>query len=190
MPNTTTAPLPAAAVVFTDETLRKAADLAADAYRPLWTGSSGEESSGEAVARHLEATIALLDQDGWIRDYDSSADWSAGTDLVHDESTTVEAMVRTLLRVVCDEMRTDPRRTMDTALRHAGESEHGDPDTRDIADAVLTLVVQAHTGSTTARATAWAQRLHRTHPDVTALLIAGAQFARAYGPGASAAARG
>jgi uncharacterized protein involved in high-affinity Fe2+ transport len=81
---TTTAP---AAAVFSDVTLSKAAELAADSYQSLWIGPSGEESSGEAVACHLEATIALLDKDGWIPAYNHGKDWSAGADLgrrLHD----------------------------------------------------------------------------------------------------------
>lgn len=181
MPATTA---PAAAAVFTDETLRKAAELSADAYRPVWTGPSGEESSGEAVARRMEATIALLDKDGWIRIYDSGAEWSAGKNLADDESTTVKAMLRQLIRLVRDELGSDSRRTLFTALRHVGEREHGDADTRSISESVLDLVIQAHTGSDSARATPWSERQHRTHADITALLNAGARFARAYGPAA------
>ncbi len=62
---TTNTSIPAA--VFTDETLSKAAGLAADFYRPVWIGQSGEESSGESVARHLEATVALLDITALLR---------------------------------------------------------------------------------------------------------------------------
>jgi hypothetical protein len=76
MPNMTNAP--AAAAVFSDETLSKGAELAADAYRPVWIGLSGEVPSGETVARHLEATIALLDKDGWVRAYNYNKDWSTG----------------------------------------------------------------------------------------------------------------
>ncbi|MEV8057169.1 hypothetical protein AB0P37_11720 [Streptomyces antimycoticus] len=185
MPKKTTAPTvpTAAAVVFSDETLHKAADIATDYYRPVWTGPSGEESSGEAVARHLEATITLLDKDGWIRIYDSGTDWSTGPDLADDDSMTVKAMLKSLLRLVRDEIGTDSRRTLSTALRHVGEGGgHGDPDTTNIADVVLDLVIRAHTGSDSARATAWSERLTRTHADITALLTAGARFARAYGP--------
>lgn len=188
MPKTTTA-APAlstvAAEVFTDATLTKAADAAADSYRPVWTGPSGEESSGEAVARHLEATSALLDKDGWLRVYDYGKDWSNGADLADDDSMTVKAMVRALLRFVRDESATVPQRTLSTALRHVGEAGgHGDTDTAYIAGGVLDLLIQAHTGSESARATPWSERQHRTHADITALLTAGARFARVYGPAA------
>lgn len=188
MPETTTAPAPAAAV-FSDVTLSKAAELAADSYQPLWIGPSGEESSGEAVARHLEATIALLDKDGWIRAFNYSKDWSAGADLADDDSMTVKAMLRALIRFVRDESGTDPQRPLATALRHVGEDgAHGDTDTAYVAGFVLDRVIQAHTGSDSARATPWSERQHRTHADVTALLTAGAQFARTYGPGQETAA--
>ncbi|WP_060887493.1 DUF6197 family protein [Streptomyces caniscabiei] len=178
MTKTMTAP----AAVFTDDTLSTSAELAADAYQPVWTGPSGEESSGEAVARHLEATIALLDKDGWIRVYDSSAEWSASKALAYDESMTVKAMLRQLIRFVRDDLGSDSRRTLFTALRHVGEGDHGDSDTRDIAESVLGLVIRAHTGQDQARANPWSERRHRTHADVTALLTAGARFARTYGP--------
>ncbi|MFD3542281.1 hypothetical protein ACFWUQ_22715 [Streptomyces sp. NPDC058662] len=182
MTKTTNAPS-AAAAVFTDETLRKAAELAADGYRPVWIGPSGEESSGEAVARHMEATIALLDKDSWVRTYDSGKDWSTGADLADDDSMTVKAMLKSLLRVVRDEIGNDPQRTLSTALRHVGESgKDGDTDTASIASDVLDLVTRAHTGSDSARATPWSERQHRTHADITALLTAGARFARTYGP--------
>ncbi|MFZ3491688.1 DUF6197 family protein [Streptomyces sp. 5.8] len=187
MPTTTNAPTTAAAV-FTDPTLSRADELAADSYRPLWTGPSGEESSGEAVARHLEATIGLLDKDGWKRTYDHGKDWSNGADLADDDSMTVKAMVRALLRVVRDEIGQDPQRTLSTALRHIGEAGgDGDTDTASIGSDVLDLVIRAHTGSDTARATPWSERQHRTHADVTALLAAGARFARTYGPGTARA---
>ncbi|MFE9360345.1 hypothetical protein ACFYPB_40610 [Streptomyces olivaceoviridis] len=181
-----------AAAVFSDVTLSKAAELAADSYLPLWIGPSGEESSGEAVARHLEATIALLEQDGWIRVYDYNRDWSTGgVDIADDDSMTVKDMLRALLRFVRDESESGtgsgPQRTLSTALRHVGEDgAHGDTDTACVAGYVLDRLIQAHTGSDSARATPWSERQHRTHADITALLAAGARFARTYGPGATA----
>ncbi|MEV5249861.1 DUF6197 family protein [Streptomyces werraensis] len=180
MPTTTTN---APAALFSDETLRKAAKLAADSYLPLWIGPSGEESTGEAVARHLEATVALLDTDGWIRTYDHGKDWSTGAQLADDDSMSVKDMLKLLLRFVREESGTDPHRTLYTALRHVGEAgEHGDTDTATVAGYVLDRVIQAHTGSDSARATPWSERQHRTYADITALLMAGARFARTYGP--------
>ena len=188
MPKTTNTST-AAAAMFTDETLSKANELAADSYRPVWIGPSGEESSGEAVARHLEATITLLDKDGWIRVHNYSRDWSSGADLADDDSMTVKAMVRALLRFVRDESDNDPQRTLSTALRHVGEDgEHGDTDTASVASYVLDRLIQAHTGADSARATPWSERQHRTHAEITALLTAGARFARTYGPASQEAA--
>ncbi|MGW7343146.1 DUF6197 family protein [Streptomyces sp. NPDC054854] len=177
------------AAVFTDLTAAQVNDLLADFYRPLWSGPSGEESTGEAVARHLEATVALLDRDGWIRTYDQGKTWGAGTDLAEDDSMTVKAMLKALLRFVRDEVGDqDPRRTLSTALRHVGEGgTRGDTDTASIASDVLDLVVRAHTGTKSARATPWSERQRRTHGDITALLAAGARFARTYGPGTARA---
>ncbi|WP_333732550.1 DUF6197 family protein [Streptomyces sp. IBSBF 3010] len=174
-------------VLFTEETLRRAADLATNSYsfRPVWAGGSGEESTGESVARHLEATAALLDTDGWVRIYSTSV---LGDNAVpeFDETATTEDMVRALLDLVRDEPASGSPRPLSMALRHVAEGEHGDPDTCEIAGGILTLIIRAHTGSDTATATAWSERLHRTHADITALLTAGAAFARAYGPGAAA----
>jgi hypothetical protein len=184
--NLTPATAAHAGVVFTDETLRKAATLAGERYRPVWTGASGEESSGEAVARHLEATAELLDKGGWIRTYDYSSDWTKGTDAADEDSMTVKDMLKSLLRMARDSVGTDPRRTLRTALRHVGEgSPHGDTDTDTVACEVLDLLIKAHTGSVDARAVPWSERLHRTHADINALLAAGARFARTYGPTAS-----
>ncbi|MFI0012496.1 DUF6197 family protein [Streptomyces globisporus] len=192
MPKTT--PIPG--VVFTEATLRKAQELAAQSYGSVWTGPSGEESSGEAVARHLEATAALLDKDGWSRvtTYFRDRDQGRTSDAspAYDESLTVKQMVRAVLRFLHDDIGPglDPRRTLDTALRHVGEDDaHGgtDADTATLAGHVLDRLIQAHTGSASARATAWSERQHRTHADITALLTAGARFARSHGPSASIA---
>ncbi|WP_331758221.1 hypothetical protein [Streptomyces anulatus] len=186
MPQTLTAA--ASSVVITTPMLEKAAQLARDAYRPLWTGNSGEQSTGEAVARHLDATITLLDTDGWTRTWS----WPTPPDSTlpaTDDETSVRDMVRTLLDYVREEdsatVRTS-QRTVTTALGYIGGTEHGDPDTRDIAQDVLNVLVQALTDNTDARFTAWSERLTRTHADITALLAAGARFARTYGPGAPA----
>ncbi|MGQ4466928.1 hypothetical protein ACN6LC_007208 [Streptomyces violaceoruber] len=185
MPETTISPVLAAAV-FSDVTLSKAAELTDRSYQPLWIGPSGEESSGETVARHLEATIALLDKDGWIRAYRYGNGSSASANLADDDSMTVKAMLRALIRFVRDESGTAaPQRTLATALRHVGEDGiHGDTDTAIVAGYVLDRVIQAHTGSDSARAVSWSERQHRTHADITALLTAGARLARTYGPGA------
>ncbi|MFF3975071.1 hypothetical protein ACFYZ6_35190 [Streptomyces rubiginosohelvolus] len=188
MPKTTTSP----ATPFTDATLRKAQELLAQSYGSVWTGPSGEESSGEAVARHLEATIALLDKDGWSRVttyfLDQGQDQGRTIDVnPADESLTVKQMIRAVLRFLHDDigLDLDPRRTLDAALRHVAEDDaHGDTDTdtATVAGYVLDRLIQAHTGSPSARATAWSERQHRTHADITTLLTAGARFARTYGP--------
>ncbi|MFB7852915.1 hypothetical protein ACFC34_38685 [Streptomyces sp. NPDC056053] len=174
--------------MFTDGTLRTAAGLATDAYRPLWTGPSGEESTGEAVARHLDAARALLDRDGWERLYTAGANDLVSRIPATDESMTVDEMLRILLDIVRDDIASSTvtqQRTLFTALQHIGSGDDGDSDTCYIAGEVLTLIVQALTGSPTARATPWSERLGRTHADITALLNAGARFARTYGPRAS-----
>ncbi|WP_097893581.1 hypothetical protein [Streptomyces sp. st170] len=177
------------AAPFTDATLHKAQELTAQSYGSVWTGPSGEESSGEAVARHLEATAALLDKDGWNRvttHYRAQdKETASGVNPADDESLTVKQMIREVLRFLHDDIDidVDPRRTLDDALRHVGErGVDGDTDTATVAGYVLDRLIQAHTGSPSARAVAWSERQHRTHADITALLAAGARFARTYGP--------
>ncbi|KAB2588400.1 DUF6197 family protein [Streptomyces arboris] len=173
--------------LFTDATLRKTQEITADSYGSVWIGPSGEESSGEAVARHLEGTAALLDKDGWSRvtTYfrDRDEDQASDANPADDESLAVKQMIRAVLRFLHDGIDLDPRRTLDSALHQVGEDgAHGDPDTARVTSGVLDRLIQAHTGSASARATAWSERQHRTHADITALLRAGARFARTYGP--------
>ncbi|MFI8916525.1 hypothetical protein ACIGW4_33625 [Streptomyces sp. NPDC053513] len=176
----TTTTLPA--TVFTDEVLARAAELARDSYRPVWTGASGEESTGESVARHLEAAAALLEADGWSRT--STYTSPASTKLPAIESMSTQAMVREVLLAVREETAPGPR-TLSVALDQAARGGNGDTDTRDVAYQVLNGVVRALTGHDQALATAWTERLHRTREDVLDLLAAGACFARTYGPGAA-----
>ncbi|MCX4970807.1 hypothetical protein OHA98_39900 [Streptomyces sp. NBC_00654] len=183
-----TTPAPAlSAAVFSDETLAAAKALADDSYRPIWTGPSGEESSGEAVARHLDATIALLDRDGWART--TTYNTITAEDLPADDAKmTVKDMLRALLRLIRDEMDAPVAQlSLGTALNRVSQGDQGDPDTAWIAGSVLDVVIKAHTGSDSARAVPWSERLVRTHQDIVALLTAGAAFARAYGPPAVSA---
>ncbi|MFE6713986.1 hypothetical protein [Streptomyces sp. NPDC057695] len=172
------------AAVFTDEVLARAAELARDFYQPVWTGASGEESTGESVARHLEAAAALLETDGWTRTCNYGPD--ANAELPAIESMSTQAMVREVLLAVREETAPGPR-TLSVSLDHASRGEDGDSDTRDVAYQVLNRVVRALTGHDQALATAWTERLHRTREDVLDLLAAGARFARTYGPGAAEA---
>ncbi|WP_030554211.1 DUF6197 family protein [Streptomyces exfoliatus] len=171
--------------VFTDEVLARAAELARDSYLPGWTGASGEESTGESVARHLESAAVLLEADGWTRTYNHGPDVSA--ELPAIESMSTQAMVREVLLAVREETAATAPRTLSMALDHAARGGNGDADTRDVAYEVLNRVVRALTGHDQARATAWAERLHRTRKDITDLLDAGARFARTHGPGAAEA---
>jgi hypothetical protein len=177
---TTIAP---ATVVFSDEMLARAAEIEEKqpAYRSAWTGSSGEQSSGESVARHLEAARALLNKRGWARTWSDTGTTPAID--ADDDTLTVKAMVRLLLRLVLDEIGASRGPlTLWGALREIDDTDQGDSDTRRAADRVLDLLVQALTGTTTAQAGAWSERQHRTHADINALLDAGISFARTYGP--------
>ncbi|MFF4858614.1 hypothetical protein ACFY2N_27390 [Streptomyces rubiginosohelvolus] len=169
---------PSSSVLITAAVMGEAATLAADLYRPLWTGSSGEQSTGETVARHLEAAADLLDETGWIRT------WAVGVGQLGEveDGASTEVMLRQLIDYIREE--DDPVKpvTAVTAVDRIAGTEHGDGDTREIAQEVLNLLVQAVTGHPTARFGAWAERQHRTHAEITVMFTAGALFARTHGP--------
>ncbi|WP_098023705.1 hypothetical protein [Streptomyces sp. st115] len=174
MPDTTTS----SSVLITAGVMEQAATLMVGCNRPLWTGLSGERSTGETVARHLEAAVDLLDETGWIRTWTVDAGQLGPV----EDGASTQAMLRQLLDYVREEDAPGRPVTAVTALSRIAGTEHGDPDTRDIAQEVLNLLVQALTGHPTARFAAWAERRHRTHAEITLMLTAGALFARKYGP--------
>lgn len=175
--------IPSSSVLITAEVLEQAAVLGADLYRPLWTGNSGEQSTGETVARHLEAAADLLDETGWVRTWTVEAGQLGPI----EDGASTETMLRHFLDYVREEDAPGKPATAVAALGRIAGTEHGDPDTRDIAQHVLDLLVQAATGSPAARFSPWAERLHRTHAEITLMLTAAALFARTYGPAAPAA---
>ncbi|MFF3775754.1 hypothetical protein [Streptomyces sp. NPDC002232] len=171
------------AAVFTNEILARAADLARDSYRPVWTGGSGEETTGESIARHLDAANILLATTGWARTYPSPTPVSTALPAI--QTMSIKDMLSEMLIVVRDEITTaGAPRTLPMALEHVAHGEDGDSDTRYVASEVLTLLIRALTRHDQAAATPWTERQHRTHQDVSALLTAGARFARTYGPNA------
>ncbi|MEU9678718.1 hypothetical protein AB0D92_35140 [Streptomyces parvus] len=165
-------------VLITAEVMEQAAALAADLYRPLWTGSSGEQSTGETVARHLEAAADLLDETGWIRTWAVEAGHLGPV----EDGASTEAMLRQLIDYIREEDDRGKPLTAVTAVDRVAGTEHGDGDTRDIAQEVLSLLVQAATGHPAARFGAWAERQHRTHAEISLMFTAGALFARTHGP--------
>lgn len=169
-------------VVITDVMMATAASAATAVYRPLWNGNSGERSTGEAVARHLEAAAELVDAVGWTRTFSLTASYQPLGPVADDASA--ETMLRLLLDHIRDEEIPGQPVTAVEALGRIGGSPDGDPDTRDISQEVLNLLVQALTGSTVGRFAPWAERLHRTQAEIVALFRGGARFARTYGPGA------
>lgn len=156
------------------------AELLADGE--VWRGPSGEFVTGESTARHVEATAALLEREGWIRAY-NSAD-AATTEAAPGDSSTLREMVRWLVRVVRSEYETTPARTLGLALSAVSSSASGDADTLSAAEAVISAVIRARTGARHVAISAWAGRLDRTWPQVRGLLADAADAARAYGPAA------
>jgi hypothetical protein len=180
----TTSPA-ATTVTVWQNALNTAAEKLDDA-ETLWVGRSGEQVTGEAAARHLEATAALLEKDGWVRHY---TDDESDIDLPDDESMSVKDMVRQLYRVVRELVGPgDPRRTLFTALRDAAESAESDSDTIAVASQCLDRIVRARTGTDWAYCSSWAERTGRTWTEVAEVLATGAAFARTYGPASQEAA--
>lgn len=159
---------------------RTVAELLATETDP-WRGPSGEHVTGESVATHLEATIALLERDGWARTY---AMTETGTEEgAPGDTSTVRDMLRWLIRIVRAEYETTPR-TLDLVLSTVSGSASGDQDTAAAAGTVLQAVLRARTGARYVAISAWAGRLDRTWPQVRDLLVEAAEAARAYGPAA------
>ncbi|MEU5137504.1 hypothetical protein [Streptomyces californicus] len=178
-----TLPLAAASVVVTAEMLEQAAQVVSVAHRSIWTGASGEQSSGEAVARHLESAAGLLVSYGWTRTWSMPA---AGQLAPADATASAETMLRQLLDYIREEDSSPGPITAVTALTRTAGTAHGDPDTSDIAQALLNVLVQVLTGSPTARFVPWSERLHRAPADIRAMFTAAAAFARTYGPAPAA----
>lgn len=144
----------------------------------FWTGWSGEQAPGELVAEHLETTLALLEKRGWVpvRRSDGTA---AGLPDPDDDTLSLKAMVRGLLRAVRDSL-TDagPVTFADAWFRVDGS----DNDARTVADRLLDEMVRAHTGHRSAFADSWISKNGRTFDEVRDLLSTAAAFARAHGP--------
>lgn len=153
-------------------------DVAAK-YDTFWTGPSGETVTGEAAARHLDATRELLERDGWVRSYDHS-----DQDVeMPAEDASVKDMIRQLFRVIRDAVASDKRRTLGVAVFHVTSSD-GDDDTQQAAIRILDVILRARTGADFASHGAWASKLGRTWEEVADLLTEAATFARAHGPDA------
>ncbi len=142
-----------------------------------------EQSSGESVARHLDATDVLLDTVGWTRTWTKPSPDSSPVRPGGERGGHAPHAARLPPRGGRGAPSDGPLTAVD-ALAHTEGTEHGDTDTRSIALEVLTLLVRALTGQADAHFAPWEARLHRTHADITVILAAAARFARTYGPGA------
>jgi hypothetical protein len=144
----------------------------------FWTGRSGEQVTGEQAARHIDATLALLERDGWVRNYRTD-----DPDIeIPDETASVKTMIRQLFRVLRDVVGADRRCTLSVAVYNVASGDNGDDDTWVVAERVLDVIMRARTGSTTACSSTWASKLGRTWEEVSELLVEAAKFARTYGP--------
>lgn len=167
--------VPAPRLVAAADLFGRAAELiAADRYGNVWQGRSGEIMSGVEAARHLEATLALLDRVGWVRVYeDDEVD-------VDPESSSIRHLIVALLKLAG--WSSDRRLTLFGAMYQVAGSGGGDSESQLVADRVLDLLLRVRTGAVSADADAWAGRRGRSFEELRGLLLAGAEFARAYGP--------
>lgn len=174
-----------------DDTIARAYTLAtskAICYDPaaFWTGPSGEQTTGEQVAHHLEATLALLQRDGWTRRYqDDEPDIDLSGDI---DTMNPVAILRKLFALALWGLgfSTDKRYTLSDAMSAVVRKDEGDRDTSIVASRVLSTIIRASRGETENQnwpiQDAWASKLGRTPGEVMALLAAGVSFARRYGP--------
>lgn len=167
---------------FTDVDTAAAAQIAAAEAR-FWQGPSGELATGEQVARHLDATLSILSERGWVR-----VDGDQDPELpVVDESTSSKGLLLGLLRWVRDMARDSGPLTLLIAKGRAQDAV-GDQDTRLVAGRVMDTLLRARTGALYVSHDAWAEKQGRTFDEVRDLLETAAAFARTHGPAATAAA--
>lgn len=156
-------------------------------YRPdrFWSGMSGEPVTGAEVAHHLEATINILKRDGWVRRYSDDTE----VDLSGDINTmSITTMIRKLFALAREEFgySSDTRWTLSGAMNRAVNEDEGDDDTLYASARVLGVILRVSRGETTNKYDlihdTWSAKIGRTEDEVMALLAAGAEFARQYGP--------
>jgi cytochrome P450 len=145
----------------------------------FWTGPSGEQTTGNDIATHLDAALALLETRGWSRNNDDPDPELPDA----DESMSVKTILLSLLRAARS-MTTDRGPLTLTSALNRTQDTAGDQDTRWIADQVMNALVSAHTGTSHALHGAWVAKRTRTWHEVRDLLTAASAFARAYGPSA------
>jgi hypothetical protein len=141
----------------------------------LWAGPSGDIVTGTEIAAHLEATLALLESKGWVRNYGPSDDEADDV----DESASVRDMLRKILRLLSWSR---PGYTLGLALYEVGTSDIGDSDTLRVAERCLNVVLASQSPTGDSSYYAWSSRRGRTFDEVRGLLVTGAEFACRYGP--------
>lgn len=169
------APVPAVSVV------ERAGELLAAEWRPehVWFAPSGLPVTGEETARHLEATLALLEKKGWRRDW-GVEDGPQDPGPVNEDASTRDLfryLIKLGIRALRYEYFDQPAGlTLSQAANQAG------PDTGMVSGRCMSLILRASTGASTAVADRWVAREDRTFDEVRELLRTAAAFARQYGP--------
>lgn len=164
---------------FTEADTAAAAKIAAAEGR-FWQGPSGELATGEQVARHLDATLAILSDRGWARvDGDQDPELPAV-----DEAMSTKALLQSLFRWVRDMARDSGPLTLLIAKGRAQDAV-GDQDTRLVAGRVMDTLLRARSGALYVSSDAWAGKQGRTFDEVRDLLETAAAFARTHGPAAA-----
>jgi hypothetical protein len=167
---------------FTDADTAAAVQIAAAEPR-FWNGPSGEPATGEQIARHVDAVLAILSERGWARVHGDPDPEPPGV----DESMSSKGLLLGFLRWVLDMARDSGPLTLAIAMLRVQDAV-GDQDTYSAAGRVMDALLRARTGALYVSHTAWAGKQGRTFDEVRDLLETAAVFARTHGPAATAAA--
>lgn len=144
-----------------------------------WTGRSGETVTGPDAARHLQATLRLLDERGWTRSHTAVDERTAIADA--DDSWSVKRLLLAVVQMIRDEEKPGPL-TVYEALHAVSRGADGDADSWTGALRCAEAVLRARTGSLFAELSAWTEKRGRTFDEVRGLLTEAADFATEYGP--------
>lgn len=145
----------------------------------VWFDGSGVPVTGEETARHLEATLALLEEQGWRRDWGIDDGPEDPGEI--DESASVPAMLRHLIRMLTSVIRYEYFSGPEGLLLSQAADRVGSDVSR-VSEACMELVLRARTGAPSASYRSWAGRADRTFDEVRDLLVEAAGFARRFGP--------
>lgn len=149
-----------------------------------WHGPSGETVPGTDTARHLEATLTLLNKRGWHRTTTSDTEDNPNPLANADDTWPVKRLLLGLARVVATELSSwgHGPLTLSLALSEISYTADGDDDTEATARNCIQAVLRLRTGARHPSLIAWSGKRGRTFDEVRDLLVEAAEFARTHGP--------